>query len=252
MKENGKFGLSGISLPSLLFLLAFSIHYSILFPSTAQASGTFPLVKGQQLRPVSGSSPESSMAGELDAVSDSAQDIFEQAAAGKTERIGKKLEALKKSVAALGYPQNQSGDVLSPRLGHTVVALEQAWIAKDRLDIMRYANRITLIAATLAVPLKPGVPTEVSILEYNCRELAIWSETKRTEKLSNVVMRMHLTWQTLMPKLVEHNGIKELRRFSETMGRLETARTPEDYARLSRQASAEINNMKTVFAKPAK
>ena len=80
----------------------------------------------------------------------------------------------------------------------------------------------------------------------------IWSEAKKAEKLSSVVMRMHLAWQTLMPKLIEHDGIKELRRFSEIMGRLEAARTPEDYGRLSRQASPELDTMKALFTKPAK
>jgi hypothetical protein len=36
------------------------------------------------------------------------------------------------------------------------------------------------------------------------------------------------------------------------MGRLETAKTPEEYGRLSRQVNSEMNAMKAVFTKPAK
>lgn len=257
------------SLVSPLSLLIVLSAYSPLWSPAAAQAGNPPPAKEQPKAPAAKEQPKppvgkeqqrpalapprtSSAAGELDQVSDSAEQIFDLAVDGRIERIGRKLEMLKKTVATLNFPQNQSDSILLPRLGHTIVDLEQAWNAKDRLDTMRYANRITLIAATLAVPFKPNVPTEVSLLDYNCRELAIWSEAKKPEKLSNIVMRMHLAWQTLMPKLIEYDGIRELRRFSEIMGRLEVARTPDDYGRLSRQVSAEIDAMKAIFAKPSK
>ena len=235
---------------TLSFLLVVFCNFAIFPLSPAQAGSSAQPLK-EQTRQAAGS-PRASCATELDALYDSAEEIFEMAVAGKMERIGKKLEALKKSVSSLNNLQGQSNVMLLPRLGHSVVDLDQAWSSRDRLDTMRCANRITLIAATLEVPLKSSVPTELSLLDYNRRELSIWSEAKKSEKLSNVVMRMHLTWQTLMPKLIEHDGIRELRRFSEIMGRLETARSPEEYGRLSRQASAEIESMKALFAKAAR
>lgn len=189
---------------------------------------------------------------DLDALSESAEEIFDLAIAGKTDRIPKKMEALKKQASALSYIKEEGNSILLPRLGHTLSDLEMAVAAKNRIDTMRYANRITLIAATVEVPYRPPVPPELSLLDYNGRELGIWSEAKKMEKLSNIVMRMHLAWQTLMPKLIERNGTKELKKFSETMGRLEAAKTPEDYCRLSRQVAAETAAMKAVFIKTAK
>jgi hypothetical protein len=188
--------------------------------------------------------------GELDALSDIAQEIFELAQANKPDRIPKKLEMLKKYAAAVSYLQDESNTMLLPRLGHTLTELEQAFVTKNRLETMRYANRVTLIAATVAVPYRPSIPTELSLLDYNGRELGISSESKKTEKLANIVMRMHLAWQTLMPKLVERNATKELRRFSDVMGRLESAKTPEEYCHLSRQVGAEVDVMKGIFIRP--
>ena len=130
--------------------------------------------------------------------------------------------------------------------------LEKAVAGKNRLETMRYANRITLITATEAIAYAPDIPTELSLLDYNARELGIWSEVKMTDKLSSIVIRMHLAWQTLMPKLIEHHGEKELRRFSEVMGHLELAKTPEEYGRLSRQVLVEVDSMKTIFTKSSK
>jgi len=188
----------------------------------------------------------------LDTLSASAEEIFNLALAGKMERVPKKLEVLKKNAASFDYLQDEANSILLPRLGRTIADLEGAVQAKNRLDTMRFANRITLIAATVAVPFKPTVPTEVLLLDYNGRELEIWSELKKLDKLSSVVIRMHLAWQTLMPKLVEQNSLKELRRFSDLMGHLELAKVPEEYGRLSRQVLVETDGMKSLFAKPVK
>jgi hypothetical protein len=189
--------------------------------------------------------------GDLDALSESAEELYQLALAGKLERAGRRLDALKKNVAALSSLPNQPNIIL-PRLGQTMVDLEQACGSKDRLEMLRYANRVTLIAATLAVPLKPRVPTEVALLDYNSRELAIWSDAHRLEKVNGIVIRMHLAWQTLMPKLIENNGLKELRRFSDLMGRLEQARTPEEYSRISRLIAPELDTMKVIFSRQGK
>lgn len=188
----------------------------------------------------------------LDALSTSAEEIFTLALAGKMDRVPKKLESLKKSAASFEYLQEEANSILLPRLGRTIADLDSAVAAKNRLDTMRYSNRITLIAATVAVPFKPVVPTEVLLLDYNGRELEIWSELKKLDKLSNVVIRMHLAWQTLMPRLVEQNSLKELRRFSDLMGHLEMAKSPDEYSRLSRQLLLETDGMKALFGKPAR
>jgi len=188
--------------------------------------------------------------GNLDSLSDSAEAIFNLAKAGKIDRTRKDLDRLKKIATGLGGNQSTENLILLPRLESTIADLDKAIVTKNRLETMRNANRITLIAATLAVPLIPAIPTELSFLDYNDRELAIWSEVNMPDKLSGIVIRMHLAWQTLMPKLIEHHGEKELKRFSDIMGRLELARTPEEYGRLSRQVLVETDIMRAIFAKP--
>ena len=237
--------------PARLFLLAILLLSSFpLGPSLARGANSPPAKEQPKPSPVA--SRANFIVAELDSLSGSAEEIFTLALAGKMERAAKKLETLKKNAAAFDYIQDEASSILLPRLGRTISDLEKAVAARNRLDTMRYSNRITLIAATVEVPFRPSLPTEVSLLDYNGRELEIWSEVKKTDKLSNIVIRMHLAWQTLMPKLIEQNGIKELRRFSDLMGHLELARSPEEYGRLSRQVLAETDSLKSVFLKAAK
>ena len=243
--EHAKIRTTGRRFPAGLLLLA--IFSGLLPPASGPVQGASVPPAKEQAKSATGGGGANFIVAELDSLSGSAVEIFTLALAGKMDRVGKKLETLKKNAAAFDYLQDEASSILLPRLGRTIADLEGAIGAKNRLDTMRFSNRITLIAATVAVPFKPCLPTEVSLLDYNGRELEIWSEAKKTDKLSNIVIRMHLAWQTLMPKLIEQNGIKELRRFSDLMGHLELARTPEEYGRLSRQVLAETDSMKAIF-----
>lgn len=246
-----------------LWLLVAVVAVTALRPLPAQAQGAAPAPSREPAKP-SAAAPfreparvfapagrANFIVSGLDTLSSSAVEIFTLALSGKMDRVPKKLEQLKKNAATFDYLQDEGNSILLPRLGRTIGELDAAVQTKNRLDTMRYSNRITLIAATVAVPFKPVVPTELLLLDYNGRELEIWSEVRKLEKLSTVVIRMHLAWQTLMPKLVEQNSLKELRRFSDLMGHLELAKAPEEYAKLSRQVLVETEAMKSIFTKPA-
>jgi hypothetical protein len=232
-----------------LFLLALTLQAGSLAQASPAAASS-PAASLEQ--PWHAGSRSNSIVTTLDALSDSAEALFSLAQAGKMERLRKNLDSLKKIAATIDNLQGKEALILLPRLRSTIDDLEKAVTGKNRLEIMRFANRITLIAATEAIPYAPDIPTELSLLDYNARELGIWSEVKLTDKLSSIVIRMHLAWQTLMPKLIEHHGEKELRRFSEIMGHLELAKNPDEYSRLSRQVLAEVDTMKAIFTRSLK
>ena len=248
MKRNGKLHPFGSAAIVCALLLVSSLSYP---PVPAQAAIT-PSPVRQQKALADGASPVNFVETELDSLAGCAEEIFHLSLAGNMERAGKKLDTLKKEAAALDLIQDEAKLILLPRLKRTIADLEKALAAKNHLDAMRNANRVTLIAATVAVPYRPRIPTEVSLLEYNGRELEIWSEVRKLDKLSSIVIRMHLAWQTLMPKLIEYNGDKELKRFSELMRHLEQARTAEEYDRLAKQILAGTATLESIFAKPAK
>ena len=235
-----------LGLPALIL-----ISVTFTQASLAEAANA-PATVVEQPRKITVPSRSNFIVSTLDSLSDSAEEIFNSAQVEKMDRLRKNLDSIKKIAATLDNIRGKEDLILLPRLRGTIDDLERAIVGKDRLLSMRYANRITLIATTLAVPLAPGIPTELSLLDYNARELGIWSELKMTDKLSSIVIRMHLAWQTLMPQLIEHHGEKELKRFSDIMGRLELAKNPEEYGHLSRQVRVEVDTMKTIFIMPTK
>ena len=236
--------------PAALALFAILMASELCYPILPAQAANAPSPIRQQSATSEAAIQANFIGTELDSLTGWADDIFNLAQAGNLERAEKRVEKLKKLAAALDHVQDEANLILLPRLKLTISNLEKALSARNHQDIMLNSNRITLIAATLAVPYQPRIPTEVSLLEYNGRELEIWSEAKRMDKLSSIVMRMHLAWQTLMPKLIESNGSKELKRFSLLMRQLELARTPEEYDRLSKQALVITASLKAIFARP--
>ena len=183
---------------------------------------------------------------ELDAVSRRAEEIYGLAKANRWKGADRALSALKKSEDALGPLQNEETNSLQTRLRKSVADLGESVAARKRVDVMRLANKITLIEAAMAEPLKPRVPTNVGLLDYYGRELEIWSEAKDMDRLSYTVLRMHLTWQTLIPKL-EPSDVKVIKRFADILRRLDAAKAPEEYARLAAQVQDEVDLLEKSF-----
>ena len=184
---------------------------------------------------------------ELEALSDTAEDIYDLAKVDKWNRIRKKLNELKKYEQTIKLIRNEENDFYSQRLTAKIEDLEKAISAKNRKDTMRFANNITLIEIAMFGQLKPRVPTNVMLLDYCGRELELLSEEKDIDKLSNLVIRMHLIWQDLIPLLFEKGDTKEIKKFAEIMRRLERAKTPEEYNHLAKMVLDEVDNLEKVF-----
>jgi hypothetical protein len=77
--------------------------------------------------------------------------------------------------------------------------------------------------------------------------LEILSDEKDIAKLSNLVIKMHLIWQNLIPQLVEKGGTKDIKKFSEIMKHLERAKTPEEYNHIANHVLDEVDNIEKLF-----
>ena len=230
-------------------IAAFSL-YGVIYPaSSAHAANDNPSNRGLRGQSVSGTADPTPLQVELEALSGYAEDIYDLAKMNRWNKTRKKLDDLKKFEQSLKFNQSEESTFFSVRLRTTIAELEQAISAKNRRDTMHSANKITLLETAMVGPLKPRVPTNVMLLDYCGRELEIWSEEKNIDKLSNIVIRMHLIWQGLMPQLIEQGGTRELKRFSEVMKRLEVAKTPDEYGHLARQVLDEVDNLEKVFKK---
>lgn len=186
---------------------------------------------------------------ELKTLSGIAGDIYDLAKATRWNRIRKKMDELKKSEKAIRVLRNDENDFFLQRLKKLIEDLERAVSANNRKDTMRFSNNITFLEIAMIGDYKPRVPTNVRLLDYCGRQLEILSEERDMDKLTNLVVRMHLIWQNLIPQLVNEGNTKEIKNFSEIMKLLERAKTPEDYNHLAKQVLDEVDAIEKVFKK---
>ena len=76
---------------------------------------------------------------------------------------------------------------------------------------MQEANQITLIAANLTEPFHPQVPVDIMRLDYDGRELELWSAVKNEAKLKEAADALKKTWDKARPSEKKHGGTAEAR-----------------------------------------
>lgn len=186
---------------------------------------------------------------ELEMVMDNAGDIYELAQSNKWKHMGNKLNAIRKVEQSHPPVANENAANLLPRLIEATADLEQAVAMQHRLDSMIYANRVMIISAKMAAPFNPRIPTNVAVIAFCARKLEILSETQHLDTMTDIVYKIHLSWQSLIPEVIEHGGSKEIKKFAEIMKRLEGAKSPDEYARQASSVLDEVAVLEHIFRK---
>ena len=114
---------------------------------------------------------------------------------------------------------------------------------------MIQANKIMIIAAKMMAPFNPLIPTNIAVIGYSARKLEILAESHDIAKMQEIVYRIHLSWQQLIPQVIEHGGTKEIKKFAEIMKRIETAKSSEEYGRQGSLVLEEVSNLEQMFSK---
>jgi len=221
----------------------------VFFTMVGPSAGSSPPTAKENPLSSSGMPASSAIQPEFEKLSSSAKEIFDLAKETKWYKIKKKLDKLKKSEASIQQIKNGETDFYLLQLRSRIDELEEAIRTENKKDTMRYANDITLLEVAMSGELKLGVPTNVMLLGYCGRKLEVLSQEKDNKNLSNLVIRMHLIWQNLIPKLAEKGETREIKAFSDIMKRLEKAKTFEEYSHLSENVLDEVDAIEKVFRK---
>ena len=178
------------------------------------------------------------------------ENIYDDAKASNWARAAAKLTALKE-VAKQLRRELQGASTDEDKLDANITALDRAVAARDRQATMREANQMTRVIADMTAPFNPPTPMEVTPLDYEGRELKIWSEARDATKLKATADEMRRTWDALRPKVEARggSGSAEAKRFANLVARVEAAQMPDEYARLATPLLDEVDNLEKVFKK---
>jgi hypothetical protein len=173
------------------------------------------------------------------------ENVYDYAKANDWKNANIKVAALKDAVKKVRTDvKNQSAAVDS--LDAKAAALDRAVTAKDRQAAMREANQVTIEVADMTAAYKLTVPVEVTKLDYYGRELEVWAQAQDANKLQATAREMRRTWDSLRPSIETHSAA-EAKKFDALVARVESAKTPADYARVATPVLNEVDNLEKLF-----
>ena len=173
------------------------------------------------------------------------ENVYDYAKANDWKNADVKLLALHDAAKNVRTEvKNQSAAV--DRLDANVTVLDRAVKARDRQATMREANQVTLNVADMTTAYKLSVPVEVTRLDYFGRELEVWAQAQDANKLQATAREMRRTWDGLRPSIETHSAA-EAKKFDALVARVESAKTPADYARVATPVLNEVDNLEKLF-----
>jgi multidrug efflux pump subunit AcrA (membrane-fusion protein) len=111
---------------------------------------------------------------------------------------------------------------------------------------MREANQVTVNVADMTTAYKLSIPVEVTKLDYYGRELEVWAQAQDANKLQATGREMRRTWDSLRSAIETHSAA-QAKKFDALVARVESAKTPADYARVATPVLNEVDNLENLF-----
>ncbi len=175
-----------------------------------------------------------------------AENIYDAVKARNWTLANEKLASLK-TAAQQSRLQASKEKAAEARLDPAISALEKAIASKNRSKAMQRSNEITSIAADLATPFHPVVPTDVSRLDYYGRELEVWVAENNIAKLRSTVQELRKTWDRLRPAVESHGGQAVAAQFDSLVARAVAAQTPGEFEKVATPILDEVDKLEKVF-----
>jgi len=175
-----------------------------------------------------------------------AENLYDWGRTGDWTKAQADLSALKSAVAKL----QGTGVVADMQATNEHIAtIEKAVQAHDARALMHAANDMTRVAGEISRQFNPQVPVEVTLLDYDGRELELWSEEGNTAKLNETRTRLQETWNTVRPALVAKGGTTEATQFDALVAQLTKAKTAKDFAATAKPILDSVDLLENVFTR---
>jgi len=182
----------------------------------------------------------------VDAVGTHGEDLYDQAKARDWKKATGHLDSLRVAIGKLpaDIPANTKASLtaLSDSLAADIAG-------KNRAKAMVDANRVTLLATDLVRPYASATPVQVMLLDYEGRELEIWSTARDTIKLAATKRDLRRTWDEIRPEVQKRNP-KQAEHTETLVARIDAAKTPAELSKLATPFLDEVDLLEKVFASP--
>ena len=208
--------------------------------------GTFGATAAQTAAPVGASIQIAAGAAATEEIGHDAENLYDWGRQNDWTKARGDLAALKSAVAKLDA-SHAAGDLSG--VHRQLEAIEVAVNHRQARALAHSANEMTKVAAQLSRQFRPQVPVEVTLLDYDGRELELWADEGKIAQLHESRMRLSEGWTTVRPSVVARGGIAEAKHFDAVIDQLTLAKTPREFAAVATPILDGIDSLETVFTK---
>ena len=174
------------------------------------------------------------------------ENLYDSAQAKRWPDARAKLDQLKGAIQQSNTELNKA-DKQRTELQRLVDSLDKSIAKKAQFETTRDANQVTLMGSELVASYHPKVPVEVTRLDYDGRELEIWSLAHNMTKLKDTAADIRRTWEEVKPKIESHKGTAESKAFGKLVTDVEQATTVAQYQNLAPKILEQVDKLEKVF-----
>lgn len=216
-------------------------------PTTAaQASSNTPTPASMPASSTAAQNQPGVVPASLASLGEYGENIYDAAKAKQWTEAQAKLSALKGAIQQSSAELSKTEDKRTQLQG-IVTSLDSSIAERQTAATMRESNQVTLVSSELAASYHPKVPADVARLDYDGRELEIWSRANDMAKLKTTAQDMRQTWDQLKPEVESHNGTAQAQKFGQLIAETDKAQTVAQYQKLAGPVLDEVDNLEKVF-----
>ena len=192
--------------------------------------------------------PAASASGSVPPVIDSigayGESLYDEVKAGRWAKAQHLTDQL--TSAAKEVPNMNSTCVVE--LTSLVDSLRATVRAHQQHAALVQSNQVTRLAAEMTRPYTSLMPLEVLLMDYQGRELDVWSAAKDVPRLKQTTADIRRTWDALRPRIESRNHMERVRTTDAIVSRIEAAKTPAQWGAAAKPLLDEVDELEKVFA----
>ena len=179
----------------------------------------------------------------VDSLGSHAEDLYDEVKAASWTKAERLLAALRSDIVNLpdGTPAKAKENLKA-----TADSLAREIATRRKAEAMADANKATYVSAELVRDYASVTPVQVLLLDYEGRELELWSSQRNMARLATVKSDLRRIWDEVKPKIESRNA-KQASHTETLVARIEKANTPAEIAKLATPFLDEVDLLEKVF-----
>ncbi len=180
----------------------------------------------------------------LKSLNEKAEHAYESVYGGKSGKVLKDILAMHRYIGRLEGELNE-GTIDTMR--DTVSALEKALSAGDQHAALLASNQLTMLAAEASRDYHPSMPVEVTLLDYDGRQIQLWAKAGDLHELKRAAGQLEQSWNALLPDLQKHHADAVIKHFDTLVERANRSTSVADYADIANPVLDAVDEVEKVY-----